>query len=317
MLSQIRRLKNGAKRNVMLFKYKLESRNILEVKLQGGLCNKLFCLFAACELAKKNKFQILEPQFGWHQKIYFSDIYDLDHFNTKMFELTGIENLMVARVSMNNKNINNRIRYDFTGNIDYWDRSEKMLLHLRKNEVIYSNSMMVNVLKALKLRAQFHEMADTHLNHEVGLQIRIESDWAKYALTKKVGENEILLIDPDELVLRLKDFKVDKLCFTTGENHKLVQAFLEYNKISSSYFFDNLLEYEINAAINFEIMCHTQKFIGLSRSSFSNLISLKRHLILNNSENYVYNYGDKIEKRVDVGLYPEAKKSISVIPQIV
>ena len=90
----------------------------------------------------------------------------------------------------------------------------------------------------------------------------------------------------------------------------------EMAQIESSFFYDPSLEYEINAAINFEILSHSKKFIGLSRSTFSNLITLKRQLLLNKNENYIYNYGEKIHMRSDYGLYPSAFESINKNPSL-
>lgn len=294
-------------------KYSLEKRNILDIKLHGGLCNKLLCLFAACEIAQKNKYQILEPEFGWHKKILFSDIYDIDFFNQNMSKHFDGKNVMVARDSTSDKKVQQKIRCD---RIDLWQYSQKNLTHLRSNRIIYSNSMMINVLKSLKLKEEFNNIINHNFNHPLAVQFRIESDWIKYSKRKEVGDNETLLVDPNQLIEMLKAFQTDEVFFTTGENQAMVQLLLNENHIRSTYFYDNNLEYEINAAINFEILSCSQKFIGLSRSSFSLLITLKRHLILNNPENYIYNYGNEIIKRADYGLYDAGLDSISIVPQI-
>ena len=299
---------------LLRLKYNLEKRDILKVKLRGGLCNKLLCFFAACELAQKNNFQLVEPEFGWHKKILFSDIYDIDFFNQNMSAYFGGKNILIAIDAVRDKKIRKRIRYDI---INLWHISEENLSYLRTNRIIYSNSMMVNVLKSLKLNRKFDDIIGNNLNHSLTVQFRIETDWVNYAQWQTVGNNETLLIDPNQLIKMLQDFKADEVFFTTGENQTFVQSLLHENNIKSSYFYDKNLEYEINAAINFEILACSQKFIGLSRSSFSLLITLKRHLILNNPENYIYNYGNKINKRIDYGLYDAGGDSINITPQII
>ena len=109
----------------------------------------------------------------------------------------------------------------------------------------------------------------------------------------------------------LSDFDSDdSLFFTSGENHNQIAKDLKQIGFESSYFYDSTLEYEINAAINFEICCKANAFIGLSRSTFSNMISLKRAALLDNDNSYIYNYSNAICKREDKGLFSEAKKSI-------
>ena len=123
----------------------------------------------------------------------FSDIYDIDFFNQSMSEHFGGRNIMVAAATIRNENLKKKVRYD---KFCLWEHSGKSLSHLRRHKVIYSNSMMIHVLKSLKLRKEFNAIVDNHLNAPIAVQFRIETDWVKYSKRKKVGTNETLLIDP-------------------------------------------------------------------------------------------------------------------------
>ncbi len=299
-------------KNILLgCKDTLNRRSIIKPHLEGGLCNKLFCLMSACEIAHKKNYRILEPIFGWESDILFSDIYDIDYFNRTMKEITGIEELMIHRNEyISPEKIQKRI-------IPLWKHSERNLKKYRKNNFIDNNSMMVNLLRCLKLNTQLQNKIINHTPNDLAIQFRIESDWVTYSQKKKVDDNEILLIDAEELINRLVNFNSRKnIFFTTGENQESIQSKLLHNGVKSSFFYDPSLEYEINAAVNFEILCQSNKFIGLSRSTFSNLITLKRQLILKNTENYIYNYGNEIHLRKDFGLYPSAFDSINKTPEI-
>ena len=70
--------------------------DIFKIKLNGGLCNKLFHLFSACSIALKDKKKILEPHLGWNKKILFSDIYDINYFNHAMKPYNNGEDIMVS-----------------------------------------------------------------------------------------------------------------------------------------------------------------------------------------------------------------------------
>ena len=109
-------------------------------------------------------------------------------------------------------------------------------------------------------------------------------------------------------------FKED-VFFTTGQNHLDIKKKFSDYKINSEFLFNKNLEYEINAAINFEICTRAKIFIGISRSTFSNLVSLKRCINgINNS--YIYNLNNDLILRKDKGLHCEPEKSVKNIVKI-
>lgn len=286
---------------------------ILQIKLKGGLCNKLFCLFSACDIAIKKNIKILEPVFGWEKKILFSDIYDIEYFNNKMKEFNNGENIMIP---FNEKN-----KYKIIKNtIDLWSYSEKIISKQRKNNQINKNCMMIAVLNSLKLNNINTNIYKTFekIENKNALHIRIESDWIRYSQgkNKKKKNNEIYLINCDNLISMYTHKFKDNLFFTTGQNQLNIQKKFSKQKINSEFLFNKNLEYEINAAINFEICSKAKIFIGLSRSTFSNLISLKRCINgINNS--YIYNFKNNLILRKDKGLHCDPKKSVKKIVKII
>ena len=287
-------------------------KNILEIKLGGGLCNKLFHLFSACDIAIKKNIKILEPAFGWKKRILFSDIYDIEIFNNKMKEFNNGEDIMIP--------INEKNKYKIIKNtIDLWGYSEKIITKQRENNEINKNCMMIAVLNSLKLNNFNTNICKTfeEIENKNALHIRIESDWVPYSRghDKRKKNNEIYLIDCNNLIsMYIHKFK-DNVFFTTGQNQLNIQKKFSEQKINSEFLFNESLEYEINAAINFEICSKAKIFIGLSRSTFSNLISLKRCINgVNNS--YIYNLNNDLILRTDKGLHCDPEKSVKNIVEI-
>lgn len=286
--------------------------SILEVKLNGGLCNKLFCLFSACDIAINKNIQILEPKFGWKKKILFSDIYDIDFFNDKMKKINNNKDIIIPQYEKNKYKIINN-------DINLWQYSEKILKKQRLNNEINENCMMVAVLNSLKLNKYNTKFSNSfiEIENKNAIHIRIESDWVTYSGKKKFDKsNQIYLIDCKDLIINyLNKFK-ENVFFTTGQNQLKVKEMFSNQKINSNFFYDENLEYEINAAINFEICSKAKKFIGLSRSTFSNLISLKRFLN-GNDNSYIYNFKNDLILRIDKGLHSEPEKSVNNIVKLI
>ena len=151
--------------------------------------------------------------------------------------------------------------------------------------------------------------------------MRIEGDWQHHCLTQKVKKrlcsNERLMVNIDDLITMYKNSDVSNsnLFFTTGKNHQKIYSLLKENNIESSYFYDSNYDYFINAAINFQICFYSKIFIGNVGSTFSNLITLKRYFN-NNDNSYIYNYNNKIIKRVDKGLHVGAYSAINNVVSI-
>lgn len=282
----------------------------LEVELKGGLSNKLFCLFSACSIAIENNYVLVEPYFGWKKKILFSDIYDINYFNYEMKKYNNGNDIMIARKLIRfNLRIKNKI---IKNKINLWEYSQNILKGQRSDKSMSKDCMNIIVLKALKLKKGYIAIVDKYIKDKnfTAIQIRTESDWVKHAKNTVVDEDETLLINIDKLIKMVNEFVcVERLFFTSGENHDVLLNTFNLHNYISDFFYNTNYEYEINAAINFEICCHSKHFVGLTRSTYSNLISLKRAL-LDNDNSFIYNLGDKIYRRVDKGLQPTAKQSI-------
>jgi len=284
----------------------------LQPQLSGGLCNKLFCLFSACDIAIKNNISIIDPIFGWKRKILFSDIYDIDYFNESMKPYFNGSNIIVKNEDVQPNSQVKRLDW-------LWEYSENVLKQQRENGVMEKDCMNIAVLKALKLHKKYAYIIDIFGTQEVGIHIRIENDWVNHCKENtSFPKEESVLIDINNLIEIYKKSSIynDFLFFSCGESQDSIINSFEKSNITSRYYYNSDFEYEINAAINFEILVNCNIFIGLTRSTFSNLISCKRALI-GNDNSYIYNYNNKIIRRVDKGLQPYPDLSIAKITSII
>jgi len=288
--------------------------NYLQPQLSGGLCNKLFCLFSACDIAIKNNISIVDPIFGWLKPVLFSDIYDIDYFNENMKQYFNGNNILIKNEDIKPNSQILRLDYLF-------EYSEKILKEQRESGIMRKECMNIVVLKALKLNKKYQYIIDIYGTQEVGMHIRIEQDWVNHCKDNtSFPKEESVLIDINNLITMYKDSSIslynNLIFFSCGESQEnIINTFNESN-IAARYYYNNNYEYEINAAINFEILVNVKIFIGLTRSTFSNLISCKRGII-NNNNSFIYNYNNKIIERIDLGLQPIAISSISKRTELV
>ena len=288
--------------------YKINSNSyIIEVELKGGLCNKLFSLSSALLICINNNYKLLEPYFGWDYQILFSEIYNIEFFNTEFKKYFNYE-IMVPFKEKNNYNIVKEITHD-----ELWEYSEKNMSNCRKTSIINKESIILLLLQFLVLNDKYLKYIDScDISKLNAIHIRIEKDWIndewvnnEQNKLNKSDSNELYMIDEDDLIDMYYDFSnKHDIFFTLGEKQEQIKNKFKNKGINSEYFFNKDLEYEINGAINFTLCSMANKFIGTTRSTFSNLITLKRFL-LKNDNSYIYNYSNKIRKRIDKGIHCE------------
>lgn len=278
---------------------------ILDGWLQNRLCNKIFGLFELCEKAKQRNINILEPKFGWKKPVMFGEIFDIEYFNDNMKEVKIIPFSL-------SKNYN--VEYcenNWSGAATRWAKH-------RNSNSIPNDSMHFQVLRALKLNKVNEEKTHNieNINELDGIHLRIEKDWERYLkggppqLRGEKAEDNFL-ISTEKFISMYKNFTDnDKILLSTGENHKQISDKFSKSNITACFYFDDSVEYEISAAINFFLCTKCKNFIGISRSTFSNLVSTLRYINgLNNS--YIYNYGSKIHNRIDLGIHLDPRLAVS------
>lgn len=308
--SFVKEVKIGIKK--ILYKhFDLYKDKYLGIHLQGGLCNKLHGLMSACDIAVQENCRLIEPYFGWKEKILFSDIYDLEYFNSQMHDSTGVKDMIISRVDYDSANLKKK---SIENVVPLWEHSEKELNRQRQLCLIKRDHMKLKVLRALRLNDYLAKMVDSYTNGSTysAVQVRTESDWKKYTKDFNGLNNERIYVPVEDIIEMVRNFETDgSIFFTSGENQEEIKKQFEDSGLETNYFYNSKWEYEVNAAINFEICSRANKFIGLSRSSYSNMICLKRAAILNKDRSFIYNFGNKIQQRKDMGIQYKGELSIT------
>lgn len=295
-----------------------------------GLTNKLFNLVYLTIISLKYNINIIEPLFGWKKKILFSDIYNIDILNNAFMniykrkiiyrksdikKITDVTNIDLSKIKKHIKNTNTKIfikKYN-NKNILYVkfyrvvDFEHFFISNLRKTMRLSKNNPYFVIFNNLKLNLNLYKIIKKYnKNNTVSVHIRLESDLVKWFNERRHRRNWHLkeqeyFVGIDNIINKMNKKRLtNNVFFTTGENQEKFKNTFIKNNYNAEYFFDNRLEYEQNAAINFEICSSTKYFIGTCMSTYSNAITTVRFLKnINNS--YIYNHNN-ITKRIDSGI---------------
>lgn len=302
----------------------------LKVELIGGLCNKLFCFFSAVEIAITEKYVLIEPEFGWKCKVPMHEVWNVDKILLGLPELQWCsldkyKNLLEPLTLNSNNNI------IYKSGSELWEYSETILRNYREKCILNRNTdiccRILLVLEPCISIMDYYNDIITQLNNDnwTAVHFRTESDWKTYSVKKQryMPPNEHCWTDNKDICdMVISEFGNDVAVYiVSGEHGDDIRTILRDTCVKCEYIYKNELEYEQNAAAHWYLCCLAGGgFVGLSRSTFSNLICFRRELDRVDSRCWIYNYwsdGDKkLQRRVDAGLQPEAYKSITLVTNI-
>lgn len=296
-----------------------------------GLTNKLFNLIYLIKICLNYNFTIIEPFFGWKKKILFSEIYDIDFLNNgfkkiygrklihKISDIKNITSISIkdlynfkkhirtSKTILNIKKFNNKyiLYIKFFRTIDY---ESNFISKIRTSMKLYRTEPYLIVFTNLKLNKKLLKISEKYNKYNTtSIHIRLESDLVKWFNERRNRNNWHLkekeyFIGINDIINKMNKNKfTNNVFFTTGENQEEFKNTFIKNNYNAEYFFDNTLEYEQNAAINFNICLSSKYFIGTCMSTYSNAITTVRS-IKNINNSYLYNTINIME-RTDYGIH--------------
>ena len=297
----------------------------LKVELIGGLCNKLFCFFSAVDIAIKNGYVLVEPEFGWKVKVNMSQVWNVDKLRSGLPELKwcSLAEFKTVEVMMNADKVL------YKSGAELWAYSEDILKGQRATRILKRNEdVCCRVLAVLEpATCVMDAFKGVHADgYVVGVHFRTESDWQAYSVRKqrRMPVNEHCWTSNEDICkMVIGEFGIGcELYIVSGEHGTEICDILANDGVKCEYNYKTELEYEQNAAMHWYLCCRAGGgFVGLSRSTFSNLICLRRELDRVDGGCWIYNYWSdgekKIHRRVDAGLQPEAYNSITQVTNII
>lgn len=241
-----------------------------ELELTGSFNDKLLKFLIICNIAKERKFILIEPYFSWNRLYLFSDIYDLEYFNTMLKGLINTRCLVISRDV-------------FSKLSNYKKTSFKKLLY--SNNIysdidiykIYDNyPFIIKCLKSLKLLDKLHS------------QIKLENSYNYLYLL------DIRFVEYTNTIINLINSLFDKKDTYTNDNDNygfitLITNFNKLDKIKNDTFLSEILDFHFrlfsDSYISMETsnidLCRLKRDINCNFEKYQNyLLKIKNNNII-------------------------------------
>ena len=130
-----------------------------ELELTGCFNDKLLKFLIICNIAKENNFILIEPYFSWNRLYLFSDIYDLEYFNTNLNKFINTKYLLISRDVVSK--LTNYKKTSFK-NLLY---SNKIYRDIDIYKIYDNYPFIIKCLKSLKLLDKLHSQIKLENNY--------------------------------------------------------------------------------------------------------------------------------------------------------
>lgn len=299
----------------------------------AGLNNQKFALLGLCLLAKAGEGRVLLPK-------YIVDLNSSDVNASKYIAFDAVFDHQDFKEFLK--------RWDLFG--DDQSRDELLILPWKKCFSRGANALrrirdknnrdvfVCDFFKSLKANNEIKKKASEFLSFTgddvLGLQLRIEKDWHVHIDRKlykgevgfrhytlqdiltKIVNNKIIGCRYKKILaccdIRSLELPPQELKFIAKEQFGIDLFFREID--TNSFFNSGNIK---NAMLDFEICLNLESYVGLSHSTFSNLLCVTKSAITEfhaHPDHYIYNSSDDfVKKRYDFGTHSEPEKAIEYL----
>jgi len=180
----------------------VKQQRYLGIELVSGLNNQKFMLLAACRIAAKNNYVLIEPYLQPAEKgdfqILFSEIYDLQYFISKMQSH--------CKIVPFSKDIKPDVT--ISGKTLWHTYSEETEAYKQLYNFPFLDNLEMDFYTGLRLTNKNQLIVNDIMHslgtHYVAIHMRIEDDWLAFSKIRGIPAYEKLYVSKEEIVEKYK-----------------------------------------------------------------------------------------------------------------